>query len=421
MFKLSMILMLMVFAVPAKINAVIWEDTRSWTIADEEKFSAWMQSPAVNETMFTDSSSRYYGINTDCADTAYAFRAIFAFENGLPFAITNPSGSRSGKTMNNRQTNYDYLGTPEKKLIKFITDIGESVGTENLAIYDTYPAAIKKVAPGSLFMYKIKARFGRFIRHAYNVKNINAVGTFDVIYSTQANKEKRLPLIRRKEREFENLPSSPWGFRKFRWPEHLGANISSIPSELGASMEQYQLAEQLGEKEFFKYVRKAVATTNENNAERLIRSLKAACQESIARIDYVNQALSHLQQTGFACMDYADFDAYSTPARDKALADMYEKVQASYKDAKNAGELNLVPSNLLSLVEEVLDVGFFSSEGDSPELMQYCTIEYKPGTKISMRTLYKRIKREDLSSHPNDSIDVRWGEKGKKTNCKRWY
>lgn len=57
MFKLSMILMLMVFAVPAKINAVIWEDTRSWTIADEEKFSAWMQSPAVNETMFTDCSA----------------------------------------------------------------------------------------------------------------------------------------------------------------------------------------------------------------------------------------------------------------------------------------------------------------------------------------------------------------------------
>ncbi|MCK6595573.1 MAG: hypothetical protein L6Q33_10260, partial [Bacteriovoracaceae bacterium] len=105
MYKLSIIMLLMVFVFPTKINAVIWEDTRSWTLADEENFSAWMQSPAVNETMFTDSKSRYYGVNTDCADTAYAFRAIFAFENGLPFAITNPSGSRSGKTMNNRQTN----------------------------------------------------------------------------------------------------------------------------------------------------------------------------------------------------------------------------------------------------------------------------------------------------------------------------
>lgn len=403
------------------LQAVIWEDTRSWTVQDEEEFSRWMQSSAVHETMFTDPKSRYFGINTDCADTAYAFRAIFAFEHGLPFAITNPSGSRSGKTINNRQNNYDYLKTPEQKLIKLINDIGESVGTENLSFYDTYPVQLKSIRPGSMFTYKIKARFGNFIRHAYNIKNINPVGTFDVIYSTQANKEKKLPLIRRKEREFENLPHSPWGFRKFRWPEHLGKDISNIPVELGASMEQYDLAKSLSEKDFFKLVRKTVATTNESYAERVTRSLNAACVESIARIDYVNQAIDHLKTTNNACMNYEEFDAYSTPARDKALAEMYEKLNSSYKEAKKAGELNLIPPTTLALVEEILDQKLFSFRDESEALREFCAIEYKTGTIISMKTLYKRILSNDLSSHPNDTIEVRWGEKGKKTNCKRWY
>ena len=68
------------------IQAAVWEDTQSWSLEYEQKFSAWMQSPAVKENMFTSASSPYYGINTDCADTAYALRAIFAFENKLPSA-----------------------------------------------------------------------------------------------------------------------------------------------------------------------------------------------------------------------------------------------------------------------------------------------------------------------------------------------
>lgn len=409
----------MIFSVAS--NAAIWEDTRSWTIADEDKFSRWMQSEAVNETMFTDSKSRYFGINTDCADTSYALRAIFAYENSLPFAVTNPSGSRSGKTINNRQTNYDHLKTSEEKLIRLINDIGESVGTENLAFYDTYPIQLKSIQPGSLFTYKIKARFRNFIRHAYNIKNINPVGTFDVIYSTQANKEKKLPLIRRKEREFENLPHSPWGFRKFRWPEHLGRELSVIPQELGPSMEQYDLATSLSEKDFFKLVRTSVATIDESNAQRVVRSLKSACQESIARIEYVNQAIEHLNNTGNACMNYELFDAYSTPARDKALAEMYDKLNVSYKEAKKSGDLNIIPASTLLIVEEILDQGIFAAKDESQNLKDFCEIEYKAGTKIGMKTLYKRILSNDLSSHPNDTIDIRWGEKGKKTNCKRWY
>lgn len=400
-------------------QSAVWEDTQSWSLQYEEEFSQWMVSPNVKETMFTDSKSPYHGINPDCADTAYALRAVFAYEHKLPFVIASPSGSRDGKTLNNRLNKWDSAGsTSEARLIAMIEEIGDSVGSENLAYFDTFPTGLKSIAPGTLFMYKIKARFGKFIRHAYNIKAINPVGTFDVIYSTQANKKAGSPLIRRKEREFENLPHAPWGFKKFRWPEHLGKELVSIPMELGPSMEQFELAEKLGDKEFFKLVRKSVATTFETMGERLNRSLTAVCHEAVARIDYVNQALLFLEKNGNRCLDYEEFDAYSTPSRDAGLKDLFDKLKTAYRDAEVAGELGSAKPQVVALTRFI-----FTGAGSSiPELLAFCPIDYRPGVTLDLATLLKRIEREQLSSHPNDMVELRWGEKTKpKTKCKRWY
>lgn len=397
------------------IQAAVWEDNQSWSLEYEQKFSTWMQSPAVKEKMFNSLSSPYYGINTDCADTAYALRAIFAFENKLPFAITNPSGSRdASKTLNNRTNKFDGAGPENKRLVALITEIGASVGTENLTRFDTFPTAIKKIAPGTIFTYKIKARFKKFIRHAYNIKDINPVGTFDVIYSTQANQEKRGDLLRRREREFENAPSDPWGFRKFRWPEHIGSSLESIPQELGPSMEQFDLAISLGENAFFTMVRKTLATSSESTGERLNRLFKSVCLEAEARIGYVNEAISYLEKTNNECMDYQKFDAFSTPARDAALKEMYLKFKQSYSEARQTQSGDAV---ILSYAETV-----FNNKGDKTELLKACPVNYRAGVSIDLGTLWSRINNDQLSSHPNDIIEARWGEVTKRlTKCKRWY
>lgn len=414
--KLAIIALSIVFSLSSfNVHAAIWEDNQSWSEDYEQKYSAWIQSSFVKEKMFTDSSSPYYGVNTDCADTAYALRAIFAFENKLPFAITNPSGSReASKTLNNRTNKFDSAGPENMRVVALITEIGESVGTENLTIFDTFPVAIKKITPGSLFTYKIKARFRKFIRHAYNIKNINPVGTFDVLYSTQANKEKHGELLRRRDREFENAPTDPWGFRKFRWPEHLGADLSVIPVGLGASNEQFDLAKSLGETEFFKFVRKTVATSSESAGERFLRLYKSLCFEAQARVTYVNEALLYLSKTENACMDYERFDAFSTPARDKVLSELFEKFKESFIDAKN--EKSGDPATL-AFAELI-----FNERGNRSELLNSCPINYREGVTIDLGTLWTRIKKDKLSSHPNDIVEVRWGEVSKpETKCKRWY
>ena len=397
-------------------SAKVWDDNQDWSLDYERKFTEFMQSSRVREGMFTDKTSPYYGVNTDCADTAYALRAVFAFENNLPFAITNPSGDRgASKTLNNRTNRYDNQGTPNKRLVALITEIGDSVGTENLTRYDTFPTAIKSVVPGTLFTYKMAAKFGKFIRHTYNIKNINPVGTFDVIYSTQANHEKHGDLLRRKDREFENLPFDPWGFRKFRWPEHLGKDLSKIPSELGPSTEQYTLASSMDTRAFFKYVTKVLATRTETPADRLSRTFRAACTESQARVDYVNEALAYLAKTRNACMNYEKFDAFSTPARDLALKDIFSKFKEAAAEVGNAGSPQMVAFADYIIKGKV-------TGNVQAELLNECPINYRPGVSIDLATLYSRVNNNRLSSHPNDIVTVRWGEATSPlTKCKRWY
>lgn len=409
---LSFVLILSSFSA----SAAVWEDTNTWTMEYEKEFSAWMRSPSVREKMFTDSRSPYYGINSDCADTAYAMRAIFAFEHKLPFAITNPSGNReTSKTLNNKSNKFDYAGAENKRLVALITEIGDSVGTENLTRYDTFPPAITYIVPGTIFTYKMKAKFGKFIRHTYNIKDINPVGTFDVIYSTQANQNSRGDLLRRRDREFENLPNDVWGFRRFRWPEHLNKPMSEIPAELGASNEQYVLAAQMDTRAFFKYVGKKLATTTETSDQRLTRIFSSVCQESQARIGYVNEALKYLRETNNACMDYEKFDAYSTPARDAALKNMYEGFKQALIEAKQNGAGN-------SEARAFADYIFNGKGTVQAELLAACPIEYRTSMIIDLAVLWKRLAGGKMSSHPNDIVEVRWGEKSSPlTHCKRHY
>ena len=299
-----------------------------------------------------------------------------------------------------------------------VTDIGDSVGTENLAHFDTYPIAIKSIIPGSLFMYKIPANFGNFIRHTYNIKGINPVGTFDVIYSTQANKAKGLPLIRRKEIEFDHMPNDPFGFRKFRWPEHLGAELSAIPKELGPSNEQFTLAKSLGQAGFFKYVTKTLSSSNETPNARLTRSFKSVCAEAQARIDYVNQGLNHLKEIQNKCMNYEEFDTYSTPARDQSLKVLFNKFEEAYNDISAKGEIQNTPAQLRDFTEII----FKNRTENNSELTTACPINYRTGVTINLAQLWKRISSGIVSSHPNDRVEARWGETNKDTTqCKRWY
>ncbi len=414
--------LVMILALVPSAFAQVWVDTQKWNNDWEAKFATWMQSSAVQERLFVDARSPYAGIVADCADAAYAFRAIFAYENGLPFAIRNPSGARAGQpayaNFNNRIDRFNYVRDPNKRVVAFLNYIGSSVGSENLTRNDTFPVAISQLRSGDMFSYRITARFNNFIRHVYNIKNINPTGSFDVIYSTQAIADKNLPMIRRREREFVHLPHDAWGFRRFRWPEYIGQPISAIPASLGNSNEQYDLVRQYGDG-FFRQIKRQLSTITETPDARMKRAMNNLCIESQARIEFVDQGLSFMASINGRCMDYAQFDAYSTPARDGALAQVFERTRDTYQEILRNREDGQVSRQWLQFAKAI----FNGERGSESELTSFCPITYKRGTTINLAELRARIVAGKLSSHPNDTVEHRWGEptRAARTRCRAFY
>lgn len=400
-------------------HASVWEDTREWSAEAELEFAAWMRSEAVHEYMFTKPTSPYYGISVDCADASYALRAIFAFHHQLPFVIVNPSGSRgTNPTLNNRMNNWDHTAPGIPRLIAMINEIAMSVGTDNLAYLDSYPIMLKNIRPGTVFVSRKKIAEDYSVKHAFNIKAVNPGGTFDVIYSSEAIQAGKMPMQRRKDREMDVLPSDPYGFRQFRWPAHLNRKIKDLPLELNASFEQFELAARLNIHQFNKVVRQRLATIKESDNERLERMLKAVCQEAQSRIAVINLGELRRKALRGECMNFQDYDIYSTPARDASLKEAFMTLEKNYLEIKDTEGVDHLDPRTVEFAEIILMDRFKFDE----ELKKWCPIEYLPGTTIDLAELWKRVYFSRLSSHPNDIVATRWGEEAtERTTCKRWY
>ena len=396
----------------------MWEDERPWTLEMETQFSEWIASDHVHEYMFVNPGSPYFGIKVDCADATYALRAIFSYENKLPFAIINPSGSR-GKdpTLHNRLDKWDRFPEGLPRLIGMINEITISVGTDNLAYLDSYPIALKSIRPGSVFVSKIQLDSDTSIKHAFNIKNINPVGTLDVIYSSESIQATNGPMQRRKDKVMDVLPTDPYGYRKFRWPEYLGKKIKDLPAEAEASFEQFELAKLLGLDEFSKLLKKTIGTVEESDEQMLLRSLNAICLEAQARIEVVELAQKRVIELGGACMEYRDYDTYSTPARDASLKEAFFSLQRNYHQINERGGLEVIDEELVEHVERII----LEAPNNDDGLLKRCPITYADNTSIDLAELWKRVYFQKMSTHPNDSIAARWGEPGERTSCKAWY
>lgn len=412
------------FIIMTPTQAKVWQATNSWSLDWEKKYSKWMTTNNVKKTIFTGRNSPYYGIKADCADASYALRAIFSLENSLPFKVKNPSGARSGYgTLNNDTNKFDSAGSSKRRLVALVNYLGDAVGTEHLNYHDTLPVSIKSIAPGMLFTYKIKGRFGKSIRHSYNIKEVTPTGDFDVIYATQAIAKEGLPLNLKQGFAFSNAPQTVWGFKRFKWPELLNESVSSYPQEFGYSQEQFSLSQNLGARGFFRYVKKVLKVTDQTPEQLLESKLKTLCRAANDRIEYVNQGVGFHRQSRRKCMNYADFDAYSTPSRDKSLLNDFENLFYEMKDIEQmglVGEVDYSYWDLLVNIRSGLRQG-----GDRTldrELSNVCSINYRQGVSIHLGELFRRINAGLLSSHPNDEMEQRWGETSRgRTRCKAWY
>lgn len=391
-------LILVSILMPTLSHAAVWDTTRRWDAGWEKRYQEWVQT-SWKVDIFQNKKSPYFGLYPDCADTVYSMRAIFASQNGLPFAVVDPSTQKG--ILTNDVKKFDKVAAGPKRVTAYLNWLYGVLGTVTLPA-DTYPVAINResVHAGGLMLAKES-------KHSYTVKSIRETGVPVLVYSTQANrgdlKVRSWPSV---GYLFSKGIKQPSGFRFFRYPEDLLKPVWEVP---GYSDEQYKAPAN----KWVAVMQAKLANRKESADEALRRQLDDACQLITTRVELVNEALAKIKQIGDRCFNAQEYDDFSTPSRDGQTKAAFEDLSATLKKALGNNEA-IEPG----LKEQLQNV--FADNAADEKGQQYCPVNYARGKTISLGELRRRLYRGMLSANPNDPLGVRWGEtKGPSERAKR--
>jgi hypothetical protein len=431
-------------------KGAVWENENSWSLEWEEKYRQWVVSEKFRRDLFTNKESPLYKVKTDCADAVFAVRLFFSYLHKLPFAIENPSGTRRGEGqdppkhmfIDNQLTRWDQLENPHQRLRAFLKYIGESVGSDYLARGATFAVKPKAISSGDAYIYKNGNGF-----HSYIIKQVYPTGNQRLWWST-------VPRAVRRFSEKIGLPDlsfekRPWGYRRFRWPEHLLLADHEIPKELGQSNQQYKLIKKGNP---LQLIRDALATGPEYLVHAFPRYFKNACQSLEDRAEVLNQTVAFREKIGHRCMNSREYYDYSTPGRDNKiyhniniLVALWKEVLEKKIDHDIQGSMRLALHFLAKTNDHYS--GQSSSDwnddwedewGDDSSsnnnaykidlrgktaLKNICNIKlkYKNIKSIGLDQFYNLFLKKKISANPNDNISRRWGVKtGRRSRCRRY-
>ncbi|GIL16271.1 MAG: hypothetical protein BroJett040_00220 [Oligoflexia bacterium] len=396
-------------------QGAIWEEQNQWNQAMEDKYSEWVRTQ-YNEDFFT--TGKWAGIWTDCADAVYTARIIFSYENKLPFIIKDPTGG--GSRISNRMSRFDNAQSQKSRVIKFIEFVNEVTSTQSLP-YDTYPLAINRdnIRPGAIWLRASIASENFIVRlltggsnapsgHTELIKEVRETGTVSLIGSTVPAKVRKLLI----SSSFVSYPkSTKTGLRSWIPAQNFGQDESV---NKGYSLEQFKMGVMQsynnGENNFNntssgqqttdqweKDVKERLALRGESRDEMKDRYIQDLCSMAKARIEVVTDA-QKLKAKKKACMDSEEYDALSTPSRDKRIKQTIE----NFLDMESS--LSLFRKN-----NKIID--------RNGERFDSCgQLELGFGNVLSLRQFAKNIMAGRVSSNPNDTLEARWGMGPSDTN-----
>lgn len=237
-----------------KVHAEVWQSNQTWNAYWENEYQSWVNKN-LTTNIFTDSKTLLSGLSTDCADALYAIRILFAYEHSLPFVVNAPDVLASQmKTFGNDTSMFDSITDEKKRVRAFINFISDELGTASL-IKDTFPVKIKEINSG--IIYRVQWQMlgmGKYNQHSYIIKGFDPDRELIYYYSDAPRKIRTLE-VNVKYPRFE-FSSAPFGFRRWKHPEHLLIPENQIPAEAGYSREQYDLVARVGKKQILKEIRK---------------------------------------------------------------------------------------------------------------------------------------------------------------------
>lgn len=248
-FLLSLVLFFSIFS--ARSHAEVWHANQQWNQDWENEYEHWVEKN-LRTDVFTRDEGLLGRLSTDCADALYAIRIQFAYEHGLPFIINAPDVLRDRMKLFSSSTSmFDSIKNEKQRVRAFIKYIFEECGTNNL-MNDTFPVKIKEINSGIVYVVEWSL-FGKMNRHSYIIKGFNGDGEL-LYYASDAPTDIRKLQIDTKYPRF-SYNSAPFGFRRWKHPEHLLLAEKNIPTEAGYSNEQYILLNNVGKKQILKEIR----------------------------------------------------------------------------------------------------------------------------------------------------------------------
>lgn len=383
--------------------ASVWNSDNDWTIENETKYSEWVKTN-INNDIFSNKNSKYFGIKTDCADAAMALRTIYAFEFGLPISFKD----NDGHLISNNTNKYDYLETDLEKLKEMIKDIGENIGSEVLASENTYPIALSEIKPGDIYVTKWKNKSGTETRHVYFVKNILPTGDLLLFSSTQPRAVR--PLLARKGMPLHIIDGSPYGFKRFK----MGNNFQT------PFIDQSQYIDlKKGEDFYFSKVKSTHQTVSDTLSNNINQRIENICVALDTRKDVIESTLEYKNQIQNRCFKKEEYNEYSTPSRDLNIAKDINRLIYRWQDIKESGNQDQLSPNTQLALEYLAD------KNNDPEALRalnsFCMIQFinlnHQEITMSIKSFYERYRYGLISSNPNEPNDTRWGFLKESTRC----
>jgi hypothetical protein len=230
--------------------ADVWVATNSWNDHWEKNYQSWLQK-RLTKTIFTKDEGILNGIETDCADAIYDIRIAFSYEYSLPFIINTPSSMKSTeKIFGNNTKMFDHIKDERARVRAFIHFVNGEVGTDEL-MKDTFPVGIKKIGAGTVYVVKWSL-FGKINHHSYVLKGFDE--NHELLYYASDAPVKLWKMQIDTPYPRFSYETAPFGYRYWKWPEHLLIEEKLIPKELGYSDEQYKLLDQVGKKNILREI-----------------------------------------------------------------------------------------------------------------------------------------------------------------------
>jgi hypothetical protein len=354
----------------------IWEvGDRRWTVEEEYRFGKWVDEN-ITEDFFI-----HHKIPTDCADAVYAIRWIYARINHLPAAAT----TKDGRLIGHWSTDWKHLPMDaewhkDERFRAALLYLFPKTWTGTLP-HDTYSVRISpdSITPGALFLVT-ESHTGIIGHVSLDGSHAHPLQTWE---SALPVKVQKLSL----RYFFSGRPESKArsGLVKFRWPVSENGEWKYLPVKEHPfySEEQYDPDFYKGYTDFTEAVARRIDPTNYGPMEKTVKILKTITRFLRERVPIV---LTGYQQCGNGGCPQASelWEIYSTQGRD--------------------GMIILMMDHLSQIIElNHLD------KGGVKEMMDAITIDISENRSVTFYDVYQNHLW--LSSHPEDSIEARWGLK----------